>query len=71
MEAQLALGAEHDTATAIRKIKYLNNVVEGVWRVMKEAIGAGRCLNNLQLLYKPTRQVLMAHQERPINEFHC
>jgi len=26
---------------------------------------------NLHLLYQRTRQVLMAHQERPIYEFHC
>jgi hypothetical protein len=37
---------------------------------MKAAIGAGRCFSDLQQLYLRTRQVLMAHQERPIYEFH-
>jgi hypothetical protein len=46
------------------------NPIEGFWRVMKEVIGAGRCFANLPLLYQRTRQVLMAHQERPIYEFH-
>jgi len=38
--------------------------------VMKDTIGAGRCFADLRLLYKRTRQVLMAHQERPIYAFH-
>ena len=46
------------------------NPIEGFWRVMKDCIGAGRCFADLQLLYQRTRQVLMAHQERPIYEFH-
>jgi transposase len=46
------------------------NPIEGFWRVMKDAIGAGRGFANLHLLYQRTRQVLMAHQERPIYEFH-
>jgi transposase len=46
------------------------NPIEGFWRVMKDAIGAGRCCANLHLLYQRTRQVLMAHQERPIYAFH-
>ena len=46
------------------------NPIEGFWRVMKDAIGAGRCFANLHLLYQRTRQVLMAHQERPIYAFH-
>jgi DDE superfamily endonuclease len=46
------------------------NPIEGFWRVMKDYIGAGRCFANLHLLYHRTRQVLMAHQERPIYEFH-
>ena len=46
------------------------NPIEGFWRVMKDAIGAGRCFHNLLQLYQRTRQVLMAHQERPIYEFH-
>jgi transposase len=45
------------------------NPIEGFWRAMKDAIGAGRCLSDLHQLYKRTRQVLMAHQERPIYEF--
>jgi DDE superfamily endonuclease len=46
------------------------NPIEGFWRVMKDAIGAGRCFPELFQLYKRTRQVLMAHQERPIYAFH-
>jgi DDE superfamily endonuclease len=45
------------------------NPIEGFWRVMPDAIGAGRCCPDLSQLYKRTRQVLMAHQERPIYEF--
>jgi len=44
--------------------------IEGFWRVMKAAIGAGRGFSALQQLYWRTRQVLMAHQERPIYAFH-
>jgi hypothetical protein len=44
--------------------------IEGFWRVMKDGIGAGRCFADLHLLYHRTRQVLMAHHERPIYEFH-
>jgi transposase-like protein len=44
--------------------------LEGFWRVMKDTIGAGRCFADLHLLYQRARQVLMAHQERPIYEFH-
>ena len=46
------------------------NPIEGFWRVMKDTIGAGRCFPDLRQLYQRTRQVLMAHQERPIYEFH-
>jgi transposase len=46
------------------------NPIEGCWRVMKDTIGAGRCFSDLQQLYQRTRQVLMAHQERPIYKFH-
>jgi DDE superfamily endonuclease len=46
------------------------NPIEGFWRVMKDCIGAGRCFAHLHLLYHRTRQVLMAHQERPIYAFH-
>ena len=46
------------------------NPIEGFWRVMKDAIGAGRCFADLHLLYQRTRQVLMAHHERPIYKFH-
>jgi hypothetical protein len=45
------------------------NPIAGFWRVMKDTIGAGRCFANLHLLYQRTRQVLMAHQERPIYAF--
>jgi DDE superfamily endonuclease len=45
------------------------NPIEGFWRAMKDVIGAGRCLSDLHQLYKRTRQVLMAHQERPIYAF--
>jgi transposase len=46
------------------------NPMEGFWRVMKDRIGAGRCLPDLQQRYHRTRQVLMAHHERPIYAFH-
>jgi hypothetical protein len=46
------------------------NPIEGCWRVMKDTIGAGRCFPNLPQLYQRTRQVLRAHQERPIYAFH-
>ena len=42
------------------------NPIEGFWRRMKEVIGAGRCFEAFPQLYRRTRQVLMAHQERPI-----
>ena len=44
--------------------------IEGYWRVMQDTIGAGRCFADLHRLYQRTRQVLMAHHERPIYEFH-
>jgi hypothetical protein len=46
------------------------NPIEGFWRVMKDAIGAGRCFRDLAALYQRTRQVLLAHPERPLYEFH-
>jgi hypothetical protein len=46
------------------------NPIEGFWRVMKTAMGAGRCFADLHLFSQRTRQVLMAHHERPIYEFH-
>ena len=46
------------------------NPMEGFWRAMKEAIGAGRCLSDLHHLYRRTRHVLMVQQEQPIYEFH-
>src|SRR5262249_37843475 len=46
------------------------NPIEGFWRLMKDTLGAGRCFADLHLLYQRTRHVLMAHQERPIYEFH-
>jgi transposase len=45
------------------------NPIEGFWRTMKDTIGAGRYVRHLPQLYKRTRQVLMAHQERPIYAF--
>jgi hypothetical protein len=44
--------------------------IEGFWRVMKEASGAGRGCADLHQLYQRTRQVLMAHPERPIYACH-
>ena len=44
--------------------------IEGFWRVMKDTIGAGRCCPHLTQLYQRMRQVLMAHQERPMYAFH-
>jgi hypothetical protein len=46
------------------------NPIEGFWRVMKDRIGAGRCLPDLHQLSQRTRRVLMAHQEQPIYTFH-
>jgi DDE superfamily endonuclease len=46
------------------------NPIEGFWRVMKDAIGAGRCFPDLHQLYQRTRRVLRAHQERPMYAFH-
>src|SRR5438093_170574 len=46
------------------------NPIEGFWRVMKDTIGAGRWFPDLPQRYQRTRRVLMAHQERPIYEFH-
>jgi hypothetical protein len=46
------------------------NPIEGFWRAMKDAIGAGRCLSDLHQLYQRTRHVLIAHQQRPIYEFN-
>jgi hypothetical protein len=40
--------------------------MEGAWRRIKEGMGAGRGFGELHQLYPCTRQVLMAHQERPI-----
>jgi len=45
------------------------NPIEGFWRVMKEAIGAGRCFDHIQQLYQRTRRVLLNHQADPI--YHC
>jgi transposase len=44
--------------------------LEGFWRVMKDRIGAGRCLPDLHQLYQRTRRVLTDHQARPIYAFH-
>ena len=43
--------------------------IEGFWRAMKDAIGAGRYVRDLHQRYKRTRRVLMAHRERPIYAF--
>ena len=37
------------------------NPIEGFWRVMKDAIGAGRCVRDLPTLYQHTRQVGFDH----------
>ena len=46
------------------------NPLEGFWRVMKDASGAGRCFPALPQLDQRTRHVLMAPQERPMYAFH-
>jgi hypothetical protein len=46
------------------------NPIEGVWRVLQDRIGAGRCFPDLHQLYQRTRRVLTDHQVRPIYEFH-
>jgi hypothetical protein len=46
------------------------NPIEGFWRVLKDTIGARRCFPDLLQRYQRTRRVLMAHQERPLYEFH-
>jgi transposase len=46
------------------------NPIEGFWRVLKSTVGAGRSLSTLRSLYQRTRQVLMAHQRKPISTFH-
>lgn len=45
------------------------NPIEGCWRVMKEALGAGRCFDDIQQLYQRTRRVLLNHQADPIYRF--
>jgi hypothetical protein len=45
-------------------------LVSGLCQPFKDRIGAGRCFPDLHQLYQRTRRVLMAHQERPIYEFH-
>ena len=44
--------------------------IEGFWRVMKDAIGAGRCFPDLHQLSQRTRHVRRAHQKRPIDALH-
>jgi hypothetical protein len=46
------------------------NPIEGFWRGTKDTIGAGRGFADLHQLYQRTRQVLMAHHERPIYALH-
>jgi hypothetical protein len=43
----------------------LGNPIAGFWRRMQEVRGAGRCCADLPQLSQRTRQVLIAHQERP------
>ena len=43
--------------------------IEGFWRVRKDAMGTGRDFRDLPDLYQRTRQVLLAHQERPLYKF--
>ena len=45
------------------------NPMEGFWRVMKEALGAGRSFDTLHQLYQRTRRVLLNHQADPIYHF--
>jgi len=40
--------------------------LEGFWRVLKDASGAGRCVPDVQQLSQRARHGLMAHQERPM-----
>jgi hypothetical protein len=44
--------------------------IAGFWRVMTDCLGAGRCCAALHLFSQRTRQVLMAHHERPMYAFH-
>jgi transposase len=46
------------------------NPIEGFWRVLKSTVGAGRSFSTLRSLYQRTRHVLMAHQLKPIYQFH-
>jgi hypothetical protein len=46
------------------------NPMEGFWRFVKDRVSAGRCFPDLHQFYQRTRQVLMAHHERPIYAFH-
>ena len=46
------------------------NPLEGLWRVRKDALGAGRCVGDLQQLSWRTRQGLRAQQERPLAACH-
>ena len=45
------------------------NPIEGFWRVMKDALGTGRCFDTLHQLYQRTRRVLLNHQQQPIYHF--
>lgn len=44
--------------------------IAGFWRVLKSTVGAGRSFRTLRFFYQRTRQVLMAHQSKPIYTFH-
>jgi hypothetical protein len=59
-----------DEETGLCRPRLVATQLEGFWRAMKDTIGAGRCFADLHLLYRRTRQVLMAHHERSIYEFH-
>ena len=45
------------------------NPLAGCWRVMKDTIGAGRCLEDRHQWYRRTRRVLWTHQEQAMYRF--
>jgi hypothetical protein len=68
---KLASTLEHDHGTLQRHCfpapcgPHLHPL-DGCWRARKDAMGAGRCVRDLPLLSQRTRQVLMAHPQRPL-----
>ena len=44
--------------------------IDGFWRVMEDAMGAGRGFHERVQRYKRPRQVLLAHHERPMYALH-